>query len=230
MLATFQALAVLLTSVLPGALFSYGYERQNTRMAIADFNERLMAFLGVSAIFAVASLPLLYEGYRRYVVTGALQQGEPMPGWIWLIVAGYVAIPLLLGYWLGWCARTQNAVGRLLTGDRPHPRAWDALFNAPKLGGYVKIRLKDQSLDNPWVLGLWARGDEHRNGQLRPMSYASAYPHPQDLYLMDTYEIDGDGNFIYESDSDQAEAVPISRGAAIIVRWDEVAYAEFIEA
>lgn len=202
MLATFQALAVLLTSVLPGALFSYGYERQNTRMAIADFNERLMAFLGVSAIFAVASLPLLYEGYRRYVVTGAVQHGEPLPGWIWLIVAGYVAIPLLLGFVSGWCARERNVVGRLLTGERPYPRAWDALFNAPKLGGYVKIRLKDTSLDNPWVLGAWARDDEEWDVQ-RPVSYAAAYPHPQDLYLMETYEIDKEGDFIYHSDEDQ---------------------------
>lgn len=37
-------------------------------------------------------------------------------------------------------------------------------------------------------------------------------------------------NFLYDSVDDQGAANPIPRGAAILIRWDEVAYAEFIEA
>lgn len=225
-LATFQALAVLLTSVLPGALFVFEYEREYARMAISDFNERLIVFLGMSSVFGVLSLPLLYQGYRKLVVTESLQRGDPLPWWIWLVVASYVVVPLVLGALIGRAASEQKRFARPFTGPRPHPRAWDALFKTPGLGGYLKLRLKDVSLDNQWVMGAWATKDTVSDGATRPGSYAAAYPHDQDLYLVETYMIDNDG--IHFEDPAQPGR-PIARGQAILVRWDEVAYAEFVE-
>lgn len=226
-LATFQALAVFLTSVVPGALFTFEYEREYARMTISDFNERLIVFLGMSSVFGIASVPLLYEGYRRYVVTGALQRGDALPGSVWLIAAAYIVIPLILGALVGTCARKQWKIARPFTGPQPHPRGWDALFRTAKLGGYIKLRLKDEHLANPWIMGAWAKKPTN-SATVRPESYAAGYPHPQDLYLFDTYEIDVDGAYFVDP-SDPTGRRPISRGVAVLVRWDEVAYAEFDE-
>ncbi len=195
-------------------------------MAISDFNERLMVFLGMSAVFGVLSLPLLYQGYREFVVTESLRRGDPLPGWVWLVVAGYVVVPLVSGALVGLAASKQMWIARPFTGPRPHPRAWDALFKTPTLGGYVKLRLKDASLENKWVMGAWAQKSTDPNGATRPGSYAAAYPHDQDLYLVETYMIDTDGVH-FENPEDPGQ--PIARGQAILIRWDEVAYAEFIE-
>lgn len=57
-------------------------------------------------------------------------------------------------------------------------------------------------------------------------SYAAGYPEEQDLYLVETVEIDPEtGEFVYD---DSGEPVP--RGSGILVRWSEVEYLEFIEA
>lgn len=223
-IATFQALAVFITSILPGALFTFQYERENARVTAADFNERLVIFLVASAVFGVLSAPLLYQGYRMFAVTKHVEKGYPLPWWIWLIVAGYVVVPLVIGGLLGAAARKRHWIARPFAGAQPDPRGWDTLFKTPRLGGYVRLRLKDSSLDNPWVFGVWA--EREPNGTKRPGSYAAGYPYPQDLYFIDTCEIDEKGEYLVESEDSQA---PIRRNMAMLVRWDEVAYAEFIE-
>lgn len=226
MLATFQALAVVLTSILPGALFTFEYEREYARIAITDFNERLMVFLGMSAVFGVLSIPLLYAGYREFVVTGDLKTGEPIPAWVWFVVAAYVIVPLTIGAFIGYAASRQWLIARPFTGPRPHPRGWDALFMTPKLGGYLKLCLKDDTLSNRWVMGAWALKTSSGEQCVRPDSYARAFPHSQDLYLFETYRIDVDGAY-FEDPADPGK--PIPRRQALLIRWDEVAYAEFIE-
>lgn len=215
MLATFQALAVLLTSVLPGALFTFEYEREYTRAVSGDSSERMIVFLTTSAVFAMASAPLLYQGYRTYIVTGRLKDGEPLPWWIWLIVAGYVIVPLLVGFLAGNAARERRRGSRFLTGPRPHPTAWDALFRTPKLGGLLRLTLKDGTL----IVGEWATGDA---GSKLPDSYASAFPHAQDLYLRETFAMKDDGSLEVDENDDT-----VPRGVAVLISWSEVAYAEF---
>lgn len=216
MLVTFQALVVLLTSVLPGALFTFEYEREYTRTVASDSSERMIVFLCTSAVFGVLSAPLLYQGYRIYVVSGHLQTGEPLPAAIWLIVLAYVVVPLLLGLWAGSAAREQWKGSRYLTGPRPHPTAWDALFRTPKLGGYLRLTLKDETV----VVGEWANDPT----TTRPDSYASAFPHPQDLYLRETFELNDDGSMKLDEDDK-----PVPRSLALLISWDQVAYAEFDE-
>lgn len=231
MLATFQALVVLVVSVLPGALFTFEYERECGRLAISDFNERLIAFVGMSAFFGLVSMPLLYQGYRSWVVTGALRRGEPLPWWLWLIVVAYVVVPLGTGLLAGFLVRNRvRWAARVLTGPSPHPRAWDALFRTPGLGGYLKLRLKEPGVGNPWIMGAWAAQDAMGgggDGVRGRYSYASAYPHDQDLYLMETFEIDSEGRYITDGEDGGR---PVARGQGVLVRWDEVLYAEFIEA
>lgn len=56
-------------------------------------------------------------------------------------------------------------------------------------------------------------------------SYAAGHPEEQDLYLVETVEVDPDtGEWVYEDDR------PVSRGSGIPIRWGEVEYLEFIEA
>jgi len=215
MLATFQALAVLLTSVLPGALFTFEYEREYTRVVSGDSSERLIVFLATSAVFGMISAPLLYQGYRTYVVTGDLQNGKALPGWIWLIIAAYIIVPLLAGFVAGYAAREQKCGSRFITGPRPHPTAWDALFRTPNLGGYLRLTLKDGTI----IIGEWAKDPQ----TVRPDSYASAYPHTQDLYLRETFTVNDDGSLKFVDDK------PEPRGLALLISWAEVAYAEFEE-
>lgn len=215
MLATFQALAVLLTSVLPGALFTFEYECEYTRAVSGDSSERLIVFLTTSAVFGMVSAPLLYQGYRSYIVTGHIQNGKPLPAWIWLVVVAYVVVPLLVGFAVGYAAREQKYGSRLITGPRPHPTAWDALFRTPRLGGFLRLTLKDGTL----IVGEWAKDPQTE----RPDSYASAYPHAQDLYLRETFEINDDGSLKF------AAGQPVPRGLALLISWSEVAYAEFEE-
>ncbi len=134
---------------MPGILFSLGYEREYTRIASFGFHERLAIFVGMSALFGVLSLPVIYQGYRVYVRTGAVRDGEPLPWWIWLAMIGHAVVPLLAGFGMGFAASRQTY---MIGPDGVH-------FE-----------------------------DEGRPGQ------------------------------------------PIPRGIALLIRWDEVLYAEFIEA
>ncbi|MFC9841198.1 DUF6338 family protein [Rhodococcus sp. NPDC127530] len=223
MLARLQALAVFVTSILPGALFTFAFERENKRTTTAEFNERLLTFASTSALFGMLSTPLLYQGYRIFVVTGDLQNGEPLPWWVWAIAAGYVVVPLALGALTGMAARKRWWWARPITGPEPEPRGWDLLFKTPALGGYVKLRLKEPGTGNPWIMGLWAKPDPGTTSLL-PGSYAAGYPYEQDLYLIDTCQITPNGTPVVD-----ASGNAVRRGSALLVRWSEVAYAEFIE-
>jgi hypothetical protein len=56
-------------------------------------------------------------------------------------------------------------------------------------------------------------------------SYAAGYPEDQDLYLVEAVEVDPEnGEFMLEGGE------LVSRGSAILVRWNEVEYLDFIDA
>ena len=137
-----------------------------------------------------------------------------LPGALYTWVA-----PALLGQAVGRGARHRRPWTRVLTGPAPAPRGWDALFRSPALTGWLRLRLKDET----WIIGVWADPD----GGARPGSYAAGFPHSQDLYLVDTCEADPTtGAFLVEHEGD----APIRRGIAVLVNWDQVADAEFIDA
>ena len=216
---TFQALAVAVLALLPGAAYTWAFERQisTSRAGIAD---RLLRLLGASAAFLVLALPGLYQLYRVLVVSGRLRAGAPLPWWAWLLPPVYLLLPTVAGHLVGRAARRRRRWVRLLTGPAPAPRAWDHLFSTPKLTGWVRLKLTDGT----WVFGAWSSEDSAGGDTTPQRSYAAGYPEEQDLYVVDTAVIDEDGQVQVDDDGK-----PVLRGMGLLVRWDQVLYAEYIE-
>jgi hypothetical protein len=216
---TLEALTVAVLALLPGAVYTWVYERQvsTSRAGLAD---RLLRLLGASGAFLALALPGLYQLYRVFVVPGRLVTGDPLPGAVWLLPPAYLLLPAVAGLVVGRAAHARKPWVRLLTGPAPAPRAWDHLFSTPKLTGWVRLKL----MDGTWLFGAWSSGDaasgENRSTPQR--SYAAGYPEQQDLYLVDTASVGDDG--AVELDGD---ARPVMRGVGVLVRWDQVVYAEY---
>jgi hypothetical protein len=210
--STVTALVILLTAVLPGALYTWAFEQQAGRWG-ASASDRLTRFAGTSALFLVLGLPAVYEGYRRFVVTGDLAAGRALPVAAWLLPALVLLAPFALGRAVGRATYKRRGWARLLTGPAPAPRAWDDLFAQADLTGWIVLRLKCGG----HLAGYW--GASSTTG-LR--SYAAGYPDAQDLLLAETAEVDDDGDFVLDENG-----FPRLTGAAALVRWDEVEYASF---
>jgi hypothetical protein len=211
---TFQALGVLLLALLPGAIYVWAFEREAGGWGLG-VTDRLLRFVGVSAVFHVVAAPITYILYQHYIVTGELTHGKPISFWLWLAVVVYVAVPAALGAYVGNATASGKGWTRFIVGRSPAPRAWDHLFSAHDLNGWVRLKLKNDE----WVIGAYARSD---NGRLR--SYAAGYPNAQDLYLLDTAECETQtGKFILDGGQ------PKLRGVGVLVRWEEVLYLEFID-
>jgi hypothetical protein len=214
-LDTFQALAATMLALLPGGLYTWAYERQAGAWGVG-LSDRLVRFLGASAIFHALTASVTYELYRYFVHSGRLARGEELPTWAWLLPVLYVGLPIAAGSVVGAATRGREPWALLLTGPSPAPRAWDHLFSTGDLEGWVRLRLKNDT----WIVGAYATEDQ---GKLR--SYASGYPEIQDLFLVETVECDADGTMLVDEEQN-----PRLRGVAVLVRWDEVSYLEFIEA
>lgn len=186
MVPTFQALAVVTLAVLPGALYTWGVEREDVP-TYGHPSDRIFRFLGVSALWLLPAAPVIYWAYRRFVVPGVLADGRALPGWTWLVAVAYFALPTAAGSLVGWSTRHGLGWVRPLVGPAPAPRGWDQLFRTPGLAGYVRVRL----LDGGWLLGVWSVSPP---GSGLPGSYAAGFPHDQDLYFVDTCEIGDDGD------------------------------------
>ena len=215
MVDTFQALWILLLAFLPGALYVWAFEREAGGWGLG-VTDRLLRFVGVSAVFHALAAPLTYIAYQHYVLTGRLAHGKALPLWLWLVPLVYVAVPAVAGSITGSATADGKRWIRYVAGRSPAPRAWDHLFSAHDLTGWVRLKMKD----NNWIVGAYAQSD---NGRLR--SYAAGYPSAQDLYLVETVECEPTtGAFVVD-----ANDKPIPRGMGVLVRWDEVMYLEFID-
>jgi hypothetical protein len=215
MVSTLQALVVVFLAVLPGALYPWSFEQQAGRWG-ATAGDRVHRFVGASAFFLVIELSVLYGVvYRKFMLTGALADGDPLPEWTWLLPPGFVVVPVVVGSLAGRAAYRRRPWVSSLTGPTPAPRAWDHLFATADLTGWIRLRLVDAS----WVCGLWVLTgngtEELRRG----------YPESQDLLVADLAEIDVDGDFITDAGGD-----PILTGRSLLIRWEQVLYAEFIPA
>ena len=229
MTGTFQTLAVVVLGVLPGALYTYGFERQVGRWGVSAA-DRLLRFVTASALLHALLAPATYQAYRTLVPTRRLERGAPLPWWIWLVVLAYVAVPALLGDRVGAATRRRSGWALWFTGPSPAPRAWDHLFAREGVTGWVRLRLlapgetgaPDDGDTAPagWLVGAFSGPAEP--GGLG--GYAAGYPEAQDLYLADTAACDqATGDFVLDE-----EGQPVLRGIGVLVRWDQVAYLEFI--
>ena len=210
---TFEAIAVAVVALLPGALYVWGFERQVGNWGIG-LSDRLLRFLGTSAVFHAVVAPLTYWLWTTYVRSGQVSRGHLLPPWLWLIVFAYVAFPFLLGTRVGLATSHGRQWVRAFTGPDPAPRAWDHFF-ASHPDGWMRLRLKSGT----WIGGAYAPSDEGL------ASYAAGYPESQDLFLAETVEVDPDsGEFILDNGQ------PVRRGTSLLIGWDEVEFLEFGDA
>ncbi|TQJ18461.1 DUF6338 family protein [Kribbella jejuensis] len=216
--STFQAAAVLLIAILPGALFTWSYEQQVSRSG-SHVADRLIRLAGAAAVFFVLYGWILYDWYRRFVVTGHLEAGRPLPFWVTLAAAAMLAVPWAAGGLIGYAVHARKAWTKVLTGPAPSPRAWDHLFGEQNLKGWIRLKLRDGT----WIWGVWG-GKPTANGNSK-ISYASGYPEIQEIYLTDTAEVDDAGFMKFKEGSHE----PALRGVGMLVRWDEIVFLEYME-
>ena len=209
---TLEALAVLVLALLPGALYVWSFERMLGAWGVR-FSDRVLRFIGVSALMHALAAPVTYWVWKDLIRSGTLAAGE-VSLVLWVVPLAYVGIPVVLGSLIGSATRRRRKWAKIFTGPDPAPRAWDHLF-ASRPDGWIRVKLKS----GPWLGGAFAR-----LGQIG--SYAAGYPEEQDLYLVESVEIDPDtGAFEYDD-----KGRPIGRGSGILLRWEEIEYLEFIEA
>lgn len=204
MVSTFEAVAVALVAVLPGALFVWGFERVVGRWAIG-LGERLLRFVGISAVFHALAAPITYPLWRDLLRTPALR--EDLPIWLWPVALAYVVVPTALGSALAVGFRADRAWARFVAGSAPAPTAWDALFAANPTG-WVLMKLKS---------GRWIGGAYDTES-----SYVGGYPEPADIYLAPEAVVDQEG----EDFARGPDGKVIRLDFGVLVRWDEVEYLE----
>jgi hypothetical protein len=209
---SFEALAVIAVALLPGALYVWSFERLVGAWGVR-LADRLLRFVGVSAILHALIAPVTYRLWLSLVLGDGFEMGRA--SWAaWLAVLAYVAIPIAAGSLVGVGTRSGSPWARIFTGPDPAPRAWDHLFGT-RPDGWIRLRLKT----GVWLGGAYATLEDGSR------SYAAGYPDDQDLYLVEAVEVDPvTGEFVLENGE------PVSRGSAILVRWNEVEYLDFIDA
>jgi hypothetical protein len=207
---SFEAVAVFLVALLPGALYVWAFERQAGRWGIG-LSDRVLRFVGGSAIFHALLAPLTFRLW--FEQWPDIREGSGVGLVTWLLILAYVLIPVTLGTLVGTGTRKGRAWSRWLTGPYPAPRAWDFLLSG-ETEGWIRFKLKS----GVWLAGVYAKGNER-------ISYASGYPEVQELFLSVGIRVDPDtGEFTFDDNGD----VYVTTGG-LLVRWEEIEYLEFIE-
>jgi hypothetical protein len=214
MVATFQAVAGIVLALLPGAAYTFAYERVAGPFGIS-LSDRLVRFLAASAVFhAVLAGPELLL-YRHFVVTGRLGRGEVNWLLVGVLALGYMAAPTAAGTLVAF-GRQRNWPGVRLLGDTPEPRAWDYLWRL-RVPGVVRMKLKSGT----WLAGVYGTTATGRR------SYAAGYPEDGDLYLSLQLRVDpATGEFARD---DEDRPLPVPGESGLLIRWSEIEYLEFQE-
>lgn len=213
-----EGLAVVLVAVIPGAMFTWGFESEAGQWGMGAV-DRILRFVGVSASLHAISFPAVSR------LVGELTRPDPWalggaPLWVWPLMVGYVAVPYIAGRWVGIATRTRRKLARVFTGPAPEPRAWDYLFGHNPVG-WVRMKLKS----GIWLGGVFATDIDGRR------SYAAGYPHLQDLYLIRSVAVDPRSGEFRGAGDGRLLALPgeAATRSSLLVRWEEVEYLEFIE-
>lgn len=207
-----QAAAALVISLLPCALYIWSFERQAGRWGVG-LSDRLLRFVGASAVFHALVAPASYLLWREYWPT--VQAAGALSWWLWVVPMAYVVLPLAAGTAIGNGSRQGHSWARFFTGPDPAPRAWDYLFQGSR-DGWIRLRLKSGG----WIGGAFATTESGLK------SYTAGYPESQDIFLATAVDLDPDtGAFLFQDDGS-----PSLRSGGVLVRWEEVEYLEFIDA
>jgi hypothetical protein len=204
---TFEGLAVFVLALLPGAVYTWAFERIAGRWGIG-LTDRLYRFVGLSAIYQALIAPVTWKIWLKYLRRGA-PSGDKLPIWLWPVAVAYLAIPAALGLLLAAGFRSGNRIAKVLVGATAPPTAWDAVFSGDK-PAVVLLRLKS----GKWLGGEYAEG-----------SHVAGYPEPPDIYLAQELEVDQESGDLVVDDED--ELVSVGQ-VGVLVRWEEVEYLEIL--
>lgn len=215
-MTTFQAAAVTILAVLPGASYTFAFERVAGSFGVS-LSDRLVRFTAASAVFhALFSGPELLI-YRNVVATGRLERADVSALLFEMLALSYVLLPTAIGSLVGHGRNKRWQWVTWLTGNSPEPRAWDYVWTQPGTTMIVRLRLKS----GRWVAGFFG------NVEGAPGSYAAGYPEAQDLFLGLQVKVDPErGEFIKDG---EGLIQPVEGRTALLVRWDEVEYADLLE-
>jgi hypothetical protein len=164
MVDTFQAIAATLLAILPGAAYTFGYERVVGSFGV-NLSDRFVRFFAASAVFHAVAAALTYNLYRDQFLTKDLSQGRTSALTVEGIALVYALVPYIAGLTVGNGRRRAWRWAVALTGTAIEPRAWDFVFSRqPK--ALVRLRLKS----GRWIGGIFATAPDGRR------SYAAGYP------------------------------------------------------
>lgn len=214
---SYVALLIVVLVVLPGAMYTWAFERQASGFGVS-LTDRTLRLIATSLIFHLVFGWVEYWLYRTSFTGKAFGTGQFAASWLALILM--VAIPGAFGAIVGGLYATRHnrsdkwqfirkrlnerneiEVLRFLLGRAPAPRAWDHLFSA-RPSGYVRIRTTESS----WIAGLYA-----------DKSHAAGAPYETDLYLEEAWGIDDSGTLVGDSGLGYSMYVPASK-----IAWLEV--------
>lgn len=106
--STFQALAVALLALLPGALYEIAREQRSGQWG-ARGADQILRLLGFSVAFQVLLFPMTYWLYSHYIVSGHLARGEAVSGWVVVLLVVYLAAPFGFGRLTAWAQRLRES-------------------------------------------------------------------------------------------------------------------------
>lgn len=192
---SWTALLLLCLAVLPGAMFTFGFERQVSAYGVT-LADRVLRFIGVSLVFDALYAWPAYGAYRLWIAGRPFGGGQFAAAWLAVVTAA--ALPATLGGILGglygtrtsrsgwsWLRRWLLPPGReerlleATLGPKPAPRAWDDFFSQ-RPNVYLRVRT---------TAGDWL------GGRYGPASYAAEFPHEPDLLLEEAWPMEANGAF-----------------------------------
>lgn len=215
MVSTFQALAVAVLLVLPGAAYTFALERVAGAFGVS-LADRVIRFIAASAVFQAFFSGPVWWAYREWVRTGRLTEGDVPIGAVQATALVYVLVPTLVGSLVGHGANRRWRWVTWLIGKAPEPRAWDFLWRRNDRG-IVRVRLKSGN----WLAGMYGAASSGMS------SYASGHGEDGDLFLAEALTVDPDtGAFDLDEDD---RPVRLEGSPGLLLRWEEVEYLEFEE-
>lgn len=251
--STFQALAVALLALLPGALYEIAREQRSGQWG-ARGADQILRLLGFSVAFQVLLFPLTYWLYSHYIVSGHLSRGEAVSGWVVVLLVAYLTAPFVFGRLTAWAQRMRESHSanepftttgtwnhllerkeRLLTRWRAerteNGRTKFQQAAVLAVSSYTNAspapRAWDHLFARPNLVGwvvLHLQDGTKIGGEWSNASYASGFPQQDsDLYLGDQVELDENGSFVMNNE----DGLPRSLGRSLLIRWDEVKRLDF---
>jgi hypothetical protein len=185
------ALLILVVAVLPGATYTWAFERQAGPYGVS-LADRTFRFVAASVICHLILGWPEYWLYRVAFHSHNLAAGQFAAAWAAVLLL--TVLPAIVGAIQGRLYASRNRSDDLklirrafkgpkrkkllasLIGHERAPRAWDNLFSG-RPDTYLRVRTSDGS----WLAGLFAS-----------KSYAAGYPNDTDLYLEEAWGLEED--------------------------------------